>query len=148
MTRRPPPSQGGIGTSEEPRMRVSKEQAARNRKQILTAAARLFRENGIRATGVDSISQGAGLTHGAFYSQFESKEALAVEAPLAARGRAQARKRGVPEHRRGIPVAGASRLTRSRLCRGGARAEHRPSASKGSSSLHHGVEGRRGLPGS
>jgi len=61
-------------------MRVSKEQAARNRKQILTAAARLFRENGIRATGVDSISQGAGLTHGAFYSQFESKEALAAEA--------------------------------------------------------------------
>src|SRR5881398_1821538 len=80
MTRRPPPSQGGIGTSEEPRMRVSKEQAARNRKQILTAAARLFRENGIRATGVDSISEGAGLTHGAFYSQFESKEALAAEA--------------------------------------------------------------------
>ena len=39
-------------------MRVSKEQAARNRKQILTAAARLFRENGIRATGVDSIAKG------------------------------------------------------------------------------------------
>src|SRR5881397_623542 len=70
----------GIGTSEEPGMRVSKEQAAQNRKQILTAAARLFRENGIRATGVDSISHGAGLTHGAFYSQFESKEALAAEA--------------------------------------------------------------------
>ena len=61
-------------------MRVSKQKAARNRKQILAAAARLFRENGIRATGVDSISQGAGLTHGAFYSQFESKEALAAEA--------------------------------------------------------------------
>jgi TetR/AcrR family transcriptional regulator, transcriptional repressor for nem operon len=47
-------------------MRVSKEKAARNRTQILAAAARLFRENGIRATGVDSISEGAGLTHGAF----------------------------------------------------------------------------------
>src|SRR5947199_598172 len=80
MTRRPPPSQGGIGTSEEPRMRVSKEQAAQNRTQILTTAARLFRENGIRATGVDAISQGAGLTHGGFYSQFESKDALAAEA--------------------------------------------------------------------
>src|SRR2546426_11830092 len=65
---------------EEPAMRVSKERAAQNRKQILTAAARLFRQNGIRATGVDSISRGAGLTHGAFYSQFESKEALAAEA--------------------------------------------------------------------
>src|SRR5213593_1685273 len=61
-------------------MRVSKERAAQNRERILTAAARLFRENGIRATGVDSISRGAGLTHGAFYSQFESKEALAAEA--------------------------------------------------------------------
>jgi len=61
-------------------MRVSKEKAAQNRQQILSAAARLFRENGIRATGVDSISRRAGLTHGAFYSQFGSKEALAAEA--------------------------------------------------------------------
>src|SRR5262245_9219070 len=70
----------GIGTREDRRMRVSKEKAAQNRLQILTAAARLFRENGIRATGVDSISRSARLTHGAFYSQFESKEALAAEA--------------------------------------------------------------------
>jgi len=61
-------------------MRVSKQKAAQNRHQILTAAARLFRENGIRATGVDSISRGAGLTHGAVYSQFATKEALAAEA--------------------------------------------------------------------
>jgi TetR/AcrR family transcriptional repressor of nem operon len=70
----------GDRNEREPLMRVSKEKAAQNRKQILTAAARLFRENGIRATGVDSISQGAGLTHGAFYSQFDSKEAIAAEA--------------------------------------------------------------------
>jgi TetR/AcrR family transcriptional repressor of nem operon len=54
-----------IKTSEESAMRVSKENAAQNRKQILAAAARLLRENGIRATGVDAISHGAGLTHGA-----------------------------------------------------------------------------------
>jgi len=66
----------GIGT----RMRVSKEKAVQNRDQILTAAARLFRENGIRATGVDSISRRAGVTHGGFYSQFESKDAVAAEA--------------------------------------------------------------------
>jgi len=70
-------------------MRVSKEKAARNRTQILAAAARLFRENGIRATGVDSISEGAGLTHGAFYSQFESKEALTAEAIRLALGRSK-----------------------------------------------------------
>ncbi|HWN58571.1 MAG TPA: TetR/AcrR family transcriptional regulator [Methylomirabilota bacterium] len=61
-------------------MRVSKEKAAHNREQILTAAARLFREQGIGATGVDSITDDAGLTHGAVYSQFGSKEAIAAEA--------------------------------------------------------------------
>jgi len=61
-------------------MRVSKEKAAHNREQILTAAARLFREQGIGATGVDSITDEAGLTHGAVYSQFGSKEAIAAEA--------------------------------------------------------------------
>ena len=68
-------------------MRVSRARAERNRQHILTAAARLFRENGIQATGVDSISQEAGLTHGAFYSQFASKEALAAETIGLARSR-------------------------------------------------------------
>jgi TetR/AcrR family transcriptional repressor of nem operon len=61
-------------------MRVSKEKAAEHRRQILDAAARLFRERGIGATGVDSITEDAGLTHGAVYSQFGSKEAIAIEA--------------------------------------------------------------------
>jgi TetR/AcrR family transcriptional regulator, transcriptional repressor for nem operon len=61
-------------------MRVSKEKAAHNRERILTSAARLFREQGIAATGVDSITEDAGLTHGGLYSQFGSKEAIAVEA--------------------------------------------------------------------
>src|SRR5499426_348096 len=70
----------GVRFNEGEAMRISKERTKRNRHHILTAAARLFRENGIRATGVDSISREAGLTHGAFYSQFASKDALAVEA--------------------------------------------------------------------
>jgi TetR/AcrR family transcriptional repressor of nem operon len=61
-------------------MRVSREKAAQNHRRILTAAARLFRERGIGATGVDAITQEAGLTHGAVYSQFGSKEAIAAEA--------------------------------------------------------------------
>ena len=61
-------------------MRVSKATAAQNRRRILTAAARLFREQGIDGTGVDAITKAAGLTHGAFYSQFESKEAVVAEA--------------------------------------------------------------------
>ncbi len=61
-------------------MRVSKEKAAENRQDILTAAARLFREQGVSATGVDSITKDVSLTHGAVYSQFGSKEAIAAEA--------------------------------------------------------------------
>lgn len=61
-------------------MRVSKEKAAENRQKILTAAARLFREQGVSATGVDAITKDASLTHGAVYSQFGSKEAITVEA--------------------------------------------------------------------
>ncbi len=64
----------------EGRMRVSKVQAAQNRHRMLTAAARLFRERGIGATSVDAITEDAGLTHGAVYSQFGSKEAVAAEA--------------------------------------------------------------------
>src|ERR1700732_896718 len=68
-------------------MRVSKEKAAEHRQQIIDAAARLFRERGIGATGVDSITAAAGLTHGAVYSQFGSKEAIAIESiRLALRG--------------------------------------------------------------
>jgi TetR/AcrR family transcriptional repressor of nem operon len=61
-------------------MRVSKEKAEENRQQILTAAARLFRERGVGATGVDAIAEVAGLTHGAVYSQFGSKDAIVTEA--------------------------------------------------------------------
>jgi TetR/AcrR family transcriptional repressor of nem operon len=68
------------GTGKEVLMRVSKEQAAQNRQKLLTAAARLFREQGISATGVDAITKDTGLTHGAFYSQFGSKEAVTAEA--------------------------------------------------------------------
>jgi TetR/AcrR family transcriptional repressor of nem operon len=60
-------------------MRVSKQAAADNRQRILTAAAKLFREHGIGGAGVDAITSAAGLTHGAFYSQFKSKEAVVAE---------------------------------------------------------------------
>ena len=61
-------------------MRVSKEQAAENRERILEAAARLIRERGISGTGVDALTEAAGMTHGSLYSQFGSKERLVEEA--------------------------------------------------------------------
>ncbi|MET0387583.1 MAG: TetR family transcriptional regulator [Polyangiales bacterium] len=60
--------------------RVTKEKAAENREALLDAAGRLFREHGIDGVGVADIGKAAGLTHGALYAHFPSKEALAAEA--------------------------------------------------------------------
>src|SRR5271163_189686 len=61
-------------------LKVTKEKAADNRAALVRAAGRLFRERGIDGVGVAEISKKAGLTHGALYAQFSSKEALAAEA--------------------------------------------------------------------
>ncbi len=61
-------------------MRVSKEKAAENRVALLEAASRLFRKRGIDGVGVADIAKEAGLTHGALYAHFPSKDALAAEA--------------------------------------------------------------------
>jgi TetR/AcrR family transcriptional regulator, transcriptional repressor for nem operon len=61
-------------------MRVSNKQAAENRGALLQAANRLFRKRGIEGVGVAEIAKEAGLTHGALYAHFPSKEALASEA--------------------------------------------------------------------
>ncbi|MDQ0319434.1 TetR/AcrR family transcriptional repressor of nem operon [Pararhizobium capsulatum DSM 1112] len=61
-------------------MRPTKEQAKENRQRILDTAAKLFRENGIHAVGVDAVMTGAGLTHGGFYGHFKSKSDLAGQA--------------------------------------------------------------------
>src|SRR5262249_36529601 len=61
-------------------VRVSKEKSAENRQALLRAASRLFRRCGIDGVGVAEIAKEAGLTHGALYAQFPSKQALAAEA--------------------------------------------------------------------
>jgi TetR/AcrR family transcriptional regulator, transcriptional repressor for nem operon len=60
-------------------MKVSKETSAKHREQLLKAAGRLFRERGFDKVGIAEIAAAAGLTHGAFYTHFESKEALCAE---------------------------------------------------------------------
>jgi len=61
-------------------MKVSKEQVAAHRARILAAAARLFRLRGFDDVTVAEVMKEAGLTHGAFYGHFSSKEALIAEA--------------------------------------------------------------------
>ncbi|HBI72680.1 MAG TPA: TetR/AcrR family transcriptional regulator [Lachnospiraceae bacterium] len=52
-------------------------QAAKTKNNILETAKRLFLEHGIDNVSVDSIVEGAGVSKGAFYVHFESKDALA-----------------------------------------------------------------------
>src|SRR5438094_2497113 len=61
-------------------MRVSRTQAAENRQTVITVASRLFREHGFDGIGLKDLMKGAGLTQGAFYKQFASKEDLAAQA--------------------------------------------------------------------
>lgn len=61
-------------------MRVSRQQAAANRERVLDSAGELFRQHGLDGVSIGDIMKAAGLTHGGFYNQFSSKEALAEEA--------------------------------------------------------------------
>ncbi|MEX1829523.1 TetR/AcrR family transcriptional regulator [Luteibacter sp. CQ10] len=61
-------------------MRVSKQKSEENRTLLLNAAGRLFREKGIDGVGVAEVAKQAGLTHGALYAHFPSKEALVAAA--------------------------------------------------------------------
>src|SRR4051812_19944422 len=61
-------------------MRVSRIQAEENRQAVINAASRLFRERGFDGIGLKDLMEGAGLTQGAFYKQFASKEDLAAQA--------------------------------------------------------------------
>jgi TetR/AcrR family transcriptional repressor of nem operon len=57
-------------------MKVSRAQVEDSRRAILEAAARLFRLRGFDDVSVSEIMKAAGLTHGAFYGYFASKEEL------------------------------------------------------------------------
>jgi TetR/AcrR family transcriptional repressor of nem operon len=115
-------------------MKVSREQVLENKRTILDAAGRLFRERGFDSVTVADVMKSAGLTHGGFYGYFKSKDDLVAQALAEVLGRAAtpppdladyARRYLSPDHRSnvagGCPVAAlASETTRQP---GGARAE-------------------------
>jgi TetR/AcrR family transcriptional repressor of nem operon len=100
-------------------VKVSREQVAENRGKILEAAARLFRARGFDAVTVAEVMKAAGLTHGAFYGYFKSKDdliaqtlahALAAQAPEEGDLTRYAASYLTPRHRdnpaEGCPTAG------------------------------------------
>ena len=62
----------------KPNPRTAAKEASHER--IVSAAARAIRRSGYDGTGVADIMKDAGLTHGAFYAHFASREAMLAEA--------------------------------------------------------------------
>jgi AcrR family transcriptional regulator len=52
---------------------------AQTQLKLMKAATEVFAERGIIGSSVEQVCEGAGFTRGAFYSNFESKEALCME---------------------------------------------------------------------
>lgn len=105
--------------------RVSLAQAQDNRRRVVETTSRLFREQGIHVSVAD-LMNAAGLTHGGFYKQFASKEALIDEATAHAFGElAQHHKDGFDQY------AGQRDAAQRALIDTYLSAEHRDSAADG-----------------
>jgi len=61
-------------------MRYPAEETAAKHQRIVKEASRLFRERGFENVSVAEVMKAAGLTHGAFYAHFGSKEELQAAA--------------------------------------------------------------------
>ncbi|BCH34439.1 TetR family transcriptional regulator [Mesorhizobium sp. L-8-10] len=115
-------------------MRVSRQQVLENKRTILEAAGRLFRERGFDAVTVTDVMKAAGLTHGGFYGYFKNKDDLIARTLAELQGETEppsvdlatlAEQYLSPEHRDnfacGCPVAALASETIRQP--GGARAE-------------------------
>ena len=61
-------------------MRYPVKETAAKHERIVKEASRLFRERGFENVTVGEVMKAAGLTHGAFYAHFDSKEELQAAA--------------------------------------------------------------------
>jgi AcrR family transcriptional regulator len=102
-------------------MRYDKGHKDTTRQHIIDVASGQFRENGVAAVGLAGIMGGAGLTNGAFYSHFESKEDLVRAVLLDALGRREQTLRAALQSGAGLEAA----------VRGYLSARHRDGAGQG-----------------
>ena len=83
-------------------MRYEKGHKDATRQRIIDTASRQFRENGIAAVGIAGIMSSAGLTNGAFYAHFKSKEDLVMTVLANSLRRREERLRTAAEADRGL----------------------------------------------
>jgi AcrR family transcriptional regulator len=85
-------------------MRYGKNHKEETRQRVLDVAGRRFKEQGIGGSGVSALMSDAGLTNGAFYSHFESKEALVSEMLVAQLKAQRESMDGLPPGREGLEM--------------------------------------------
>src|ERR1700759_3201131 len=85
-------------------MRYEKGHKDATRAHIIDVASAQFREGGVAAVGIAGIMAGAGLTKGAFYNHFESKEDMGEAVLVTALGRRQQGLRANLEAGKGLKV--------------------------------------------
>jgi TetR/AcrR family transcriptional regulator, transcriptional repressor for nem operon len=102
-------------------MRYGKDQKQATRQRILQAAGRRFKQDGIDGAGVAAVMSDAGLTNGAFYAHFASKEDL-VENVLVDQLRTQ---------RQGFAAAPMDRAGLEAIIRAYLSPEHRDDCAEG-----------------
>jgi len=83
-------------------LRYQKGHRDTTRQHIIDVASGQFRENGVAAVGLAGIMGSAGLTNGAFYTHFESKEDLVQAVLLNALGRREGSLRAALESGAGL----------------------------------------------
>ncbi|MFE6823398.1 TetR/AcrR family transcriptional regulator [Streptomyces sp. NPDC057690] len=105
--------------------RVSQAQARENRERVVRTASRLFREQGTHISVAD-LMKASGLTHGGFYKQFASKDALIDEATAHAFGELAQRREAALEQGTGQRAAAQRALIDAYLS-----VEHRDNPAEG-----------------
>jgi AcrR family transcriptional regulator len=83
-------------------MRYEKGHKETTRQHIIDVASAQFRESGVAAVGLAGIMSAAGLTNGAFYTHFASKEDLVRAVLMNALGRRELRLRANLESKAGL----------------------------------------------
>src|SRR5437763_10071162 len=87
---------------ESPMARYGREHKQTTRRRIIEAAGRRLKRDGIDGSGIATLMADAGLTNGAFYAHFESKDDLIAQT-VAEQLRAQRQRfRALPPGRAGL----------------------------------------------
>jgi TetR/AcrR family transcriptional repressor of nem operon len=117
------PQGAGCAASERGRIvaRYGKEHKEATRRRIVEVAGRRFKQDGIDGAGVSALMADAGLTNGAFYAHFESKEDLVATAISAQ----------LSEQRRGIEELPDGRASVDGVIRDYLSASHRDDRAQG-----------------